>query len=318
MIAGEVMWMGTPEEPWMTELKAVLGPNAEFSVPMNRRVSFKIGGPADAFVRPESVSQLLSAVEIAAKHRIPWLLVGTGSNLLVSDVGIRGMVIRPWGKLREVECLDEESSTIRLRVGAGALNADVVRQCHEWSACGLEFLGTIPGTFGGALWMNAGAHGHEIGEFVECVELVTPSFNVEHRSIADCAFRYRDGGFVEGELLTGAILRVPRGDVVEAKARLQAQRKKRKATQPTGFPNAGSIFKNPPGDYAGRLIETVGLKGRQVGGARISDVHANFIVNVGGASASDVVKLAECAQQFVRDRFQIDLEWEVKRVGIWK
>jgi UDP-N-acetylmuramate dehydrogenase len=301
------------DRAWRTRLVEVLAddPSAiELDVPLAPRVAFRIGGPADAFVRPKTAVQLARVLAIAREERVPVTVLGTGSNVLVSDLGIRGITLRLSGELADVH-IDGGS----IEAGAGALNAPLVALALNLGLVGIEFLATIPGTFGGALIMNAGAHGGEIGRFVESVTLVNRALEVESRPGSDCDFAYRTSGFASGEVLTGARLLVTRGDARAARAHLKQMRDARRRTQPSDHPNAGSIFKNPSGDHAGRLIEACGLKGRRIGGALISPLHANFIVNAGGASAKDVVMLADEVRRCVKDRFGVELEWEVRRLG---
>ncbi len=296
---------------WREDIVSLLGASVELDAPLASRVAFRIGGPADAFAKPKTAEQLAATLELARRHAVPVTLLGTGSNVLIADAGIRGITVRLAGELAAITVADDGSVV----VGAGALNAPLVARALDASRVGIEFLATIPGTFGGALIMNAGAHGGEIGEFVREVTLVNAAGVVERRAGGACSFAYRSSGFTSREILTGAVLDVPRGDVAEARAHLAEMRGARRATQPIGEPNAGSIFKNPPGDYAGRLIEACDLKGEAIGGARISELHANFIVNVQDARAADVIALAELAIDRVRDRFAIDLVWEVQRLG---
>lgn len=285
-----------------------------FDEPLAGKVAFRIGGPAEAYARPEDVSQLRSLLLVAREHAVPVTLLGSGSNVLISDRGVPGLVLRLAGRLAEVSPPVGDAPE-RLYVGAGALNPRAVSQMLRHGLAGAEFLATIPGTFGGALIMNAGAHGAEIGPFVEEVELLDRELELVRRPGPACGFAYRSSGFRSGEILLGAWLRVPRGDVEAAGRHLREMRLQRRRTQPIGQPNAGSIFKNPPGDYAGRLIEACGLKGRRQGGAEISELHANFIVNLGGATAADVIALAGEARAAVAVRFGVELDWEVKRIG---
>jgi UDP-N-acetylmuramate dehydrogenase len=302
---------------WRTQLAEALGDAVQLDCPLAPRVAFRIGGPADAFVRPRTAEQLAVALSIAREQGVPVTVLGTGSNVLVSDLGIRGMTLRLSGELADVHVGPIVDGRAEIEAGAGALNAPLVALALNLGLVGIEFLATIPGTFGGALIMNAGAHGGEIGLFVESVTLVDGDLKVETRSRDQCGFAYRSSAFSPGEVLTGARLLVPKGDPEQARAHLAQMRAARKKTQPSEHPNAGSIFKNPPGEYAGRMIEACGLKGRSTGGALISPLHANFIVNQGGATATDVIALADEARRAVRDRFGVDLEWEVRRVGEW-
>lgn len=307
------------EVDWRRRLVEALGESVTLDAPLAPRVAFRIGGPADAFVRALTAEALAMTLAIAKHAGVSVTVLGTGSNVLVSDLGIRGVTVRLAGELADVHIAPaEEGEPGSIEAGAGALNAPLVALALKVGLVGIEFLGTIPGTFGGALIMNAGAHGGEIAGFVEAVTLVNARHAVESRAGEACGFGYRTSGFAAGEIITSARLRVPAGDPGPARDHLAQMRSARRITQPGDLPNAGSIFKNPPGDYAGRLIEACGLKGRAIGGARISELHANFIVNAGSATAGDVTRLAEEAQGAVRARFGIELEWEVRRLGEWR
>jgi UDP-N-acetylmuramate dehydrogenase len=301
---------------WKERLVEALGESVRLDEPLADKVAFRIGGPAEAFVRPVTAEELAIALRLADALDVPVTMLGSGSNVLISDEGIAGMTIRLSGQLADVAVQpDGVGDKHRVWVGAGALNARVVSRMLDESLVDVEFLATIPGTFGGALIMNAGAHGGEIGPFVEQVRLLRPDRSEEARAGTDCGFRYRSSGFARGEILLGATLLVARGDAKAARAHLRQMRAHRRETQPIGEPNAGSIFKNPPGDFAGRLIEACGLKGTSEGRARVSELHANFIVNSGGATAADVCALARRLQEAVLKRFEVPLEWEVKRIG---
>ncbi len=299
---------------WKDRLRLEVGARVAFDEPLAPKVSFRIGGPAEAYVRPENAAELVSALRIAREHEVPVTVLGSGSNVLISDAGIAGLVVRLSGELAQVTTPSPPEPE-RIYVGAGALNSRAVSQMLQDGLAGAEFLATIPGTFGGALIMNAGAHGGEIGPFVETVELLNGDLELERRPGPSCGFVYRGSGFLRDEFILGAWLRVPRGDVESARKHLREMRLARRRTQPIGQPNAGSIFKNPPGEYAGRLIEACGLKGRRVGDAEISSLHANFIVNLGHATAAEVSELAAMVQSEVSGRFGLELQWEVKRIG---
>ena len=304
-------------QDWRAQLDDALGAKVDFNVPLANKVAFKIGGPADAFAKPVTSDDLAHILRIADDARQPITILGTGSNVLVSDKGIRGITIRLSGSLTEVVLQEETSDVGVLRVGSGALNPPVVSKALKNDLIGIEFLATIPGTFGGALIMNAGAHGGEIGPFVQEVTVLVPGQGAVTRPGVECGFTYRNSSFLPTEIITEAVLRIPKGDSEKARLHLKEMRSRRKATQPIREPNAGSIFKNPEGDYAGRLIEACGLKGLRKGGACISPKHANFIVNENSATATDVSELAEVARREVREKFSVDLHWEVKRIGEW-
>lgn len=303
---------------WRERLAEALGPaRVELDAPLAPRVAYRIGGPADVYLRAVSAEELARALAMARADEVPVTILGTGSNVLVSDAGIRGLVVRLAGELADVHVGPSDAGRVSLEVGAGALNAQLVALALNTGVAGLEFLGTIPGTFGGALIMNAGAHGGEIGPFVEEVRLIDADGQIVVRVREACGFAYRTSAFGARELLLSARLTCSVGDTQAAREHLKQLRDRRRATQPLDWPNAGSLFKNPPGHYAGRLIEACGLKGARVGGAQISELHANFFLNMGGATAADVCALAERAQREVQARFGVALEWEVRRLGAW-
>lgn len=300
---------------WRARLTTIAGSAVVFDEPLASKVAFRIGGPADAYVKVPSAAMLSEILRLAEEEALPLTVLGGGTNVLIADAGLRGVVLRLVGELAGADFAVAERGPSRALIGAGALNATVVAEALDLGLTGLEFLATIPGTFGGALIMNAGAHGGEIAPLVARVELIDAGRQVVWRSGAECGFAYRHSGFGPSELLTRAEIVLPRGDVAAARQHLAEMRAARRRTQPIGEPNAGSIFKNPPGDYAGRLIEAAGLKGRRVGGARVSELHANFIVNDGSARASEVVELGRQVAAEVSARFGVALEWEVKRLG---
>jgi UDP-N-acetylmuramate dehydrogenase len=303
--------------PWRDRVVSAIGDMARIDEPLAGRVAFRIGGQADVYARILTIEALRDVLRIAADFGVPVTLLGTGSNVLVSDRGVRGIVVRLGGELADIHLSPREGGGGDAEVGAGALNAQLVALALNLGLVGIEFLATVPGTFGGALIMNAGAHGGEIAPFVREVRLIDRRFEIVRRPGAECGFAYRTSGFASGEILTSATIAIPSGDAAAAREHLKEMRERRRKTQPLDKPNAGSIFKNPPGDYAGRLIEACGLKGRRIGGAAISELHANFIVNEGGAKAADVVALARIAQETVGGRFGVRLEWEVRRIGEW-
>jgi UDP-N-acetylmuramate dehydrogenase len=272
-----------------------------------------IGGPAEFLAFPKNQDELLRLVQEAKANSMPIYLLGGGSNLLISDDGVKGLVIYLTGDFSKIEI---SPSGDRISVGTAYPFPKLTRLCLElgWEIA-LGWSG-VPGFVGGALKMNAGTRLGEIGEVVTGVEAVTPAgkVNLSHDQMG---FSYRNTTFPEDAILCRAELVYPQARS-ERKAELLAKAselaKMRKATQPKQR-SAGSMFKNPPGDFAGRLIEACGLKGTQIGGACISEVHANFIVNAAGASAKELLQLSELAQRKVYDQFGIELEFEVRRWG---
>ncbi|MBI5494234.1 MAG: UDP-N-acetylmuramate dehydrogenase [Deltaproteobacteria bacterium] len=298
---------------WRDEYQARVKAPCRADVPLAPLTTFRIGGAADLVVEPRSEADAVEAVAVAAELAVPVTLLGGGSNVLVADRGVRGIVLRLAGRLSQVLVTDDGR---RVDVGAGAPFPRLTKVCM---ALGWErsdgWVGT-PGTVGGALVMNAGSREGEIGEVVESVRLIVDGHATTFIR-AQCGFEYRKSAFPRGALILSAVLRCDSADPARAayvEERGHQALLRRKRSQPREH-SAGSIFKNPPGGSAGKLIEETGLKGARQGGAVISPVHANFIVNTGGATAADVVALAELARTRVRERTSVELEWEVRRIG---
>lgn len=284
--------------------------------PLARHSSFRIGGPADLFVAVESVPELQAVLRACRAYATPVFFVGGGTNLLVSDRGVRGAVVK-LGKSFDFVEWDMSPAGAVLRVGAAVPFTRLVHQAVAAGLDGLQFGEGIPGTVGGGLLMNAGAFGGEIGRVVEAIEAVGEDGDVLLLPRARLGFAYRRLDLPVRAIITAVRLRLARGDAAGLRAAVADARARRERVQPKGHPNAGSIFKNPRGAYAGRLIEEVGLKGARLGNAMLSERHANFIVNLGGARAADVKGLMDLAVRTVRQRFGIELEPEVKLVGEW-
>jgi UDP-N-acetylmuramate dehydrogenase len=242
--------------------------------------------------------------------------LGNGSNVLISDRGVRGVVLQLTADFRKVVWL-EEGDFIRVRVGAAHPVTQLVREAARKGYAGLEFAEGIPGTVGGALVMNAGAYRSEFETIIEQVEALTADGQAVTFSHAQMTFTYRDSHLPDGTVVTGVTMRLRKGEPAQVSSKLRELVSKRKSSQPSGLPNSGSMFRNPPGDYAGRLIEAAGLKGKRHGQAQIAERHANFIVNLGGAKAEDVRQLMELARGEVRRQFGVELVAEVKLLGEW-
>lgn len=278
--------------------------------PMSAHTSWRVGGPARRWYRPASLADLCAFLRaLPADEPLYW--VGLGSNLLVRDGGIDGTVIMPFGGLDTLELAEDNL----VRAGAGVACAKVARFAARSGLVGAEFLAGIPGTMGGALAMNAGAFGGETWRLVEAVEVVTRAGELHRRAPADFAIGYRSVRGAADEWFVTADLRLAFGDAAAAQSRIKELLEKRAATQPVSQPSCGSVFKNPPGDHAARLIEATGLKGERVGQAEVSRKHANFIVNLGGARASDIEALIERVQRRVLDAQGVALTTEVRIVG---
>ena len=289
--------------------KGELRGSLRFGESMAGHTSWRVGGPADQFYVPADAEDLsLFLSRLAVDESITWL--GLGSNLLVRDGGIRGTVIGLNGVLNEME----QTSSTTIEVGAGVACAKVARFTARQALSGAEFLAGIPGTMGGALAMNAGAFGGETWELVKKVEMINrcgerifrlrDEFNVGYRSVS-----------LGGQWFISTELELQRGDAEQSQEKIKELLAKRSASQPTGEFSCGSVFRNPEGDYAGRLIEASGLKGAVIGKARVSDKHANFIINESGASAADIEELILHIQEVVQTKQGIRLETEVRIVG---
>jgi UDP-N-acetylmuramate dehydrogenase len=282
----------------------------EHDAPLHRRVWWRVGGPADGYAEIHTVAHLQAAQRAASAHGVPVFLLGNGSNLLVSDEGVRGLVLRLGGELAEVEPTEGH-----LWVGGGMKNTVLLTRAarHGWT--GLGPLARIPGTVGGAVRMNAGSTLGEVSDVLVAVEVVTADGARLTLSAEDLKLGYRSSTLPDGAIVARACFRLTDEDPDAHEARLRAFLDRRKATQPLDQPSCGSTFRNPPGDAAGRLIEAAGLKGFAIGGAMISPKHANFIVNTGDATAADIRGVLEHARWTVRERFGVDLHAEVVFLG---
>ena len=300
--------------------------------PMSRHVSWRAGGAADRAYAPHDLDDLCAFLRTVRPEE-PVYFVGLGSNLLVRDGGLRGTVIFTHWALRDIALARTTTDGGEIEADAGVASPKVARFAAMHDLVGAEFLAGIPGTLGGALAMNAGCYGGEMWNVVVKVRTVDRAGNLHERTPGHYRIAYRtvksryqplaltsaQGGFkrVSGptEWFVSAVLALPRGSGADSRRKIKELLARRIATQPLGEPNAGSVFRNPPGTYAAKLIEDCGLKGHRIGGAVISTKHANFIVNAGAASAADIEALIELAQKAVKNRFGVDLEPEVRIVG---
>lgn len=282
-----------------------------FSEPMSRHTSFRIGGPADLLVSPDGPDDLGKALKAVADV-IYYIIIGNGSNLLVSDKGVRGAVIWIGRGFRGLE-----RRGARLRAGAGLSLPGLVDQCRQMGLSGLEWAAGIPGSLGGALVMNAGAYGGQMADVVESVSGVLPSGRAAELKASEIGFSYRRADYPPGFVITGCRLRLAAGRPASIRRMMDKWLALRRRNQPLSLPSAGCIFKNPEGDSARRLIAVAGMRGRRVGGAQVSRKHANFIVNYGGARAADVRRLMELVSGAVLRKCGIGLEPEVRMLGEW-
>ncbi|WP_405331174.1 UDP-N-acetylmuramate dehydrogenase [Fibrobacter sp.] len=293
--------------------------------PMNKHTSFKVGGPARYFVKAESLDDLKKALDLAREKGLPYFILGNGTNLLVSDKGFDGLVITLAGEFSEIQDLGNGA----FKVGAATPLGRFARSVLKQGFAGIHKLAGIPGTLGGAIYMNAGAYGQEIGTSCTQVTVLDCDGSIRELSNAGCAFGYRQSIFQKNSaiILSATFLLPTAASLGKTTADLEAElaecMAKRKATQPLNMPNAGSTFKRleagsadtPTQIAPGYYIEQAGLKGYRIGGAEVSTVHANFIVNAGGATASDIKQLSEFVQQKVTEKFGIKLHREIILLG---
>ncbi|MFN3560784.1 MAG: UDP-N-acetylmuramate dehydrogenase [Chloroherpetonaceae bacterium] len=305
----------------LEELRQAVRGEVQLNYNLAKFSSFRIGGNADVFVSPKDKADVLSALKFFEKVKLPYLVLGRGSNVLISDKGICGAVISLRENLEQVEVKEEDGSAL-VYVEAGAdlpaLAANMLKKGYG----GLENLSGIPGSVGGAILMNAGAYGKEIFEVIESVEVIRCG-EIKTLRRNEVAYRYR-GTDLENDIILACTLRLKKLSAEEQKVAMEKRKmwmEKRRNSQPLTLPNAGSIFKNPPPDengnprFTGALIEACGLKGKRIGDAQISEKHANFIVNLGNAKASDVMALIELARAEVKRKFGVNLELEIKLLG---
>lgn len=286
--------------------------NVYYNEPMSKHTSFRIGGNADCLVNSVSEDELAEVVRYCQSGSIPYYVMGNGSNILVGDNGIRGVVIKLSSGMSEAEVSGEY-----IKAQSGVLLSKLANTAMKNSLTGMEFAGGIPGTLGGGVFMNAGAYGGEMKDIVESVRY----FNTADGSIctadkSELDFGYRHSVFCGSDnIILSATLKLCFGHAEEIKTRMSELAAKRKEKQPLDMPSAGSTFKRPVGYFAGKLIEDSGLKGYTVGGAAVSEKHSGFVVNKGGATARDVLNVISHVQSVVKDKFGVELEPEVRMIG---
>ncbi len=287
------------------------GPHARANEPLAAHTTLRLGGPADVWFPARSVDELLAAITLARQRNVPVFILGGGANLLISETGIRGLVIE-----NRANSVHFEGN--RVLAASGAVIPRLAKQCAQHGLSGLEWAVGVPGTIGGATVNNAGAYGRTIADILLRAELLTADNQRVWRPGSWFQYSYRTSKLKQAGFNKDIVLQVELAlspaPPAEIKARMQTYTERRKASQPPGA-TVGSMFKNPPGDYAGRLIEAAGLKGYRLGQAQISPIHANFFVNLGSASADDVIKLINLVRRRVREQFGIQLELEIEIVG---
>ena len=302
--------------PLAAELSKVSGLKVKMAEPLARYTSMKVGGSADYYAEAENDAALAELLRILNRHQESFWPLGNGSNVLISDGGVRGVIIRLAGEFKKIRW--DEADTAKVTAGAAVSMGKLVRDAARRGYAGLEFAEGIPGSVGGALYMNAGAYGSELEQVVDQVELMTSRGEPVCLTRAEMSFSYRDCHLPSGAVVMRVRLGLRKEEPAQVSVRVRDLARKRKASQPSGSPNSGSMFRNPPGDYAGRLIDAAGLKGTRVGACQISERHGNFIVNHGGAKAIEVRQLMELAQREVHKQFGIELVPEVKLLGDWE
>ncbi|WDL97445.1 UDP-N-acetylmuramate dehydrogenase [Alicyclobacillus sp. ALC3] len=285
--------------------------HVKLNEPLALHTTWRIGGPADVFVNPHTVEELRSTVSVARQLEVPWTVIGRGSNLLVRDGGIRGLVVQLGDRFGDIRVDGNELTALAGRSAVSAASIAVRNQL-----AGLEFATGIPGTVGGVVMMNAGAHGGQVSDVLHWADVMDTAGNIRRLSKADLQFGYRYSILRdEPGIVVAACFSLTAGDGAALIEKVKTWSQRRLRTQPLSLPSCGSVFRNPSGTHAGHLIELAGLKGLQRGGAQISEKHANFIVNIGGATAEDVLWLIAHAQDTVQQLFGISLETEVRVMG---
>lgn len=295
----------------IAEAQALLSQALEIDAPMRSYTTWKIGGPADMLAQPASMEELAALLRWATRRDLPWMVLGNGSNLLVGDLGIRGLVIRMGEALSQSQWRGRE-----VTAGAGKLMAALALEAAERGCAGLEFARGIPGSVGGAVRMNAGAYEHNVGEYVTEVTGVAYDGEIMRVAGEDISFAYRESSLFELPAVVASVsLRLLPGEREQIMAEMKDFQQRRSLAQPLEFPSCGSVFRNPPNDHAGHLVEMAGLRGLRVGDAQVSEKHGNFIINRGRATAAEVQELISQVQESVYQYAGVHLQPEVKLVG---
>lgn len=284
-------------------------PNVELDKPLAQFSYFKVGGPAKYFLQPNNLDEFQSAVKYAIDHNISYLILGAGANVLISDKGFDGLVLKSGGNKITVE---DNYLIAEAAVPLGLL----INEATKKGLSGLEFLAGIPGTVGGAIFGNAGGTELGIGDKIEWVEIIDHQGNIKRLSKKECHFEYRNSIFKkQSGIVLSAKIKLEKGDKEIIQQDINTRLAKKKSVQPLGQASAGCIFQNPPNNSAGKLIDEAGLKGKKIGGASVSEKHANFIINEGNAKAEDIVILISLIKQQIRDKYNIQLNEEIRYIG---
>lgn len=296
----------------LNELIQIVGKeNVLVNEPMKKHTTFRIGGPADYFVMPSLPEQIAGVVKLCRKQEIPYFVMGNGSNLLVSDKGFHGVIIQIYDRFQQIRWNEN-----RAVVQAGCLLSRFGKEAAEHSLTGFEFATGIPGTMGGAVAMNAGAYGGEMKDCLVSVTMMDTAGNIRRYLKDELELGYRTSAASRYNLVVlEAEVELTKGNAEEIQQKLITLKNARKEKQPLEYPSAGSTFKRPEGYFAGRLIQDAGFKGYKHGGAMISDKHSGFVINYNNATARDVLELIQTVQKGVLERFGVELEMEVKKLG---
>lgn len=281
--------------------------------PMKLHTTFRVGGPADYFVMPETPEEVQQVIGLCREEKMPYYVIGNGSNLLVSDEGYRGVILQIYRTMSHIE-----AEGTRIRAQAGALLSAIAAKAYENSLTGFEFAAGIPGTIGGASVMNAGAYGGEMKDVIRSVTALDQEGQIRKIDRENLKMGYRTSIIAkEGYITLEAEIELSDGNPEEIKALMDDLRTRRVTKQPLEYPSAGSTFKRPEGYFAGKLIQDTGLAGFQVGGAQVSEKHCGFVINKDNATASDINYLMKQVSEKVKEKFGVTLEPEVKRLGVF-
>jgi UDP-N-acetylmuramate dehydrogenase len=280
-------------------------------MPMSKLTSFRIGGNADVVCVPKSADEIIACIGEAKTQNLPYYIIGNGSNILVRDKGLRGVVIKILDGMDEISIEDD-----LIVAQAGAKLSSLSRFCTDNSYVGMEFAFGIPGTVGGGLFMNAGAYGSELKDCVVWAEVINENLEIVTYTLEDMKLEYRNSAFQRNKcIITKAGFKLDKGNKEESQKRIEELTNRRRASQPLKYPSAGSTFKRPVGGYAAQLIDEAGLKGLTVGGAMVSTQHAGFVINNGNATANDVLELVDMIIEKVKEASGITLEPEIRIIG---
>ncbi len=306
------------KEMMLKQLTEILGEAHVFpEEPMQKHTTFRVGGPAEWFVQVGNLEQLKQVLALCKEQGEAYYVIGNGSDLLVSDTGVRGVIIRLTGEFEEITPKETVNEGVcNVCAGAGAMLATLSMRAGRKGFTGLEFANGIPGTVGGAVLMNAGAYGGEIKDTIVAVDVMTKEGEIRRLNKEELQLSYRHSVMMEsGDIVLKAYFKLTVRPKLQIFAVMESYRKARQEKQPLEYPSAGSTFKRPEGYFAGKLIQDAGLSGYSIGGAMVSKKHAGFVINAGGATAADIYQLIQYIKKTVKDKFQVELEPEVRFLG---